>query len=69
VAMLRMKKLKGRETWAVGHISSLAEFGPFSLARALDIGLLGTLAGTVELKCIDRFLIPFGHHDVSPLLG
>jgi len=38
-------------------------------AQCTDIGLLGTLAETVELQGIVRFLVPFGHHDVSPLLG
>jgi hypothetical protein len=29
---------------------------------------LSALAEAVELKGIDRFLVPVGHHDESPLL-
>ena len=47
-----------------GLVVELAEH-----AQCAHIGLLGALPQTVELKGIDRFLVPFGHHDVSPLSG
>ena len=47
-----------------GLVVELAEH-----AQCAHIGLLRALAETVELQGIDRFLVPFGHHDVSPLLG
>jgi hypothetical protein len=35
-------------------------------ADGAGIGLLGAFPFTVELKGLDRFVIPIGHHDTSP---
>jgi hypothetical protein len=35
-------------------------------ADGAGIGLLGAFPFTIELKSLDRFVIPIGHHDTSP---
>ena len=47
-----------------GLVVELAEH-----AQCAHIGLLRALPETVELQGIDRILVPFGHHDVSPHSG
>ena len=46
-----------------GRVVALAEH-----TQGPHIGLLGALAEAVELQGIDRFLVPVGHHGVSPLV-